>query len=126
MTDYRSMFDRKFVAPFDLARGDAVVVIERVKGETLKAGSEERKRPVVWLKGQKLAFPLNKTNAKAIAGMYGTNVEEWVGKPISIYATTTQFGRDTVQCIRVRPTPPKGKPEQQPQPTAAKEPGDES
>lgn len=124
MTDYRSMFDRKFVAAFDLGRGDTVVVIDRVKAETLKAGPQDdaKKRPVVWFKGKELAFPLNKTNARAIAGMYGNKVEDWVGKPISIYATTTQVGRDTKECIRVRPTPPK--PGQQP--TATREPGDEA
>jgi hypothetical protein len=61
--------------------------------------------------------------------MYGNDTAKWVGKPIAIYATQTQFGGDTVECIRVRPTPPKGgrkapvEPTQAPPVSQEREPG---
>lgn len=108
MADYRSMFDRDYIGAWDLPEGrDAVVKIARVEGVTVSNGTKKSKKPVVFMEGKEKGFLCNKTNAKAIAGMYGNDVEKWVGKPIAIYATTTQFGNDTVQCIRVRPTVPQ-------------------
>ena len=46
---------------------------------------------------------VNKTNCKIIESNFGTGeIEEWVGKQIVVYKTTTKFGRDTVDCLRVR------------------------
>jgi hypothetical protein len=86
------------------------VTIEKVAGEELTStGGRKNKRPVVYMKGSKKGFVLNKTNSKAIAGMYGVNVEDWVGKRITMYKTTTNApdGSGDVECIRVRPQIPK-------------------
>lgn len=45
---------------------------------------------------------LNKTNCKVVASLYGDYIEDWIGKKITIYATTTKFGRETVPCLRVK------------------------
>lgn len=45
---------------------------------------------------------LNKTNCKIVASLYGDYIEDWIGKKITIFATTTKFGRDTVPCLRVK------------------------
>jgi hypothetical protein len=51
---------------------------------------------------------LNKTNCKIIEKLYNTPfIEEWVGKQITIYATTTKFARDIVPCLRIRNELPK-------------------
>ena len=73
-------------------------------------------------------------NARVIAGLYGGfDSESWLGKKITLYPTTTTFGSQTVDCIRIRPLIPKGKnggtirqdvpqPEQtQPEPSAEQE-----
>lgn len=50
---------------------------------------------------------LNKTNCKTIEKIYNTgDVEEWLGKKITIFATTTKFARDVVPCLRIRPEIP--------------------
>ena len=50
---------------------------------------------------------LNKTNCKIIEKVYGTgDVEQWIGKPIIIYSTTTRFQRDIVPCLRVKEEKP--------------------
>jgi hypothetical protein len=109
-SDWRGMFDREYIGAWDLPKGtDVPVVIDRVKaGELVAPGGRKSKKPVVYFRGKEKGFALNKTNAKLIAGMYGNDTAKWCGKPIAIYATQTQFGNDTVECIRVRPTPPKG------------------
>ena len=46
---------------------------------------------------------LNKTNCKTIEKIYNTgDVEEWLGKKITIFATTTKFARDIVPCLRIK------------------------
>lgn len=109
MPDYRSMFDRKYVGAWDLGGKDVTVKIVQVKAENLQNRSGSNKKPVVYFAGTDKGLALNKTNAKIIADMYGKNTDEWVGKLITIYPTQTQFGRDEVDAIRVRPTIPKGK-----------------
>ena len=39
--------------------------------------------------------------------MYGPYIEHWAGKRVQIYATTTKFGGDTVECLRIRKDPPE-------------------
>lgn len=45
---------------------------------------------------------INKTNCQTLEDMYGPYIEEWVGKTITIFTTTTKFQRDTVPCLRIR------------------------
>jgi len=111
MTDYRTLFDAKFLGSWDLPPArDVVVTITSVAPEIVRNESnKEAKKPVLMFQGKKLGLLLNKTNAKTIAAMYSTDTRKWIGKRIAIYATTTMFGRQTVDCIRVRPTPPDAK-----------------
>lgn len=51
---------------------------------------------------------LNKTNCKTISELYHTEyVEDWIGKKITVYATTTKFARDVVPCLRIRKEVPQ-------------------
>jgi hypothetical protein len=68
------------------------------------------KKPVIVFAGKKKKFAVNKTNGKTIAGMYGTDVAAWKGKQVTLYPTTTRFGGETVECIRVRPAVPSKEP----------------
>lgn len=46
----------------------------------------------------------NATNCKTIEKIYGPYIEDWIGKPVTIFATTTTMGRDTVPCLRIKNT----------------------
>ena len=52
---------------------------------------------------------LNKTNCKTIASLYGNYVEDWVGKKIIVYVTTTKMMRDMVECLRIKKEKPVSK-----------------
>lgn len=107
--DYRAMFDRDHIGAWDLAGGDATVTIREVKaGELTGQGGRKAKKPLVFFEGKEKSLALNRTNGKVIATMYGTDTRAWVGKKITIFPTQTQFGGDTVDCIRVRPQIPRG------------------
>jgi hypothetical protein len=45
---------------------------------------------------------LNKTSAKTIAAAYGADTSGWIGKPIILYGSTTEFQGEVVACIRVK------------------------
>ncbi len=66
-----------------------------------KTGALKRKL-FLKLAGQPQMFAVNVTNARRIAAIYGGEVSEWIGKPITLYPTTTEFAGKEVACIRVR------------------------
>ena len=109
MSHWRAMFDNKYLGSWDLPEGrDCALVMERVEAGTLTSmGGRSDKKPIVFFEGKSKGMALNKTNAKAIAGMYGNDTRKWAGKAIAIYVTQTQSPDGVVPCIRVRPTPPK-------------------
>ena len=109
MPHWKSMMDREYMFAFDLKGKDVTVTIERVSaGELTALGGRKSKKPLCWFKEgrEKKPLALNSTNCKAIAAMYGNDTEQWIGKRIVIYPTTTQMAGETVECIRVRPQIP--------------------
>lgn len=109
MPHWKSMMDRDFMFAFDLAGKDVTVTIERVTaGELTGTGGKKSKKPLCYFKEgtSKKPLALNSTNCKTIAAMYGNDTEQWVGKRITLFPTTTQFGSEQMECIRVRPTIP--------------------
>lgn len=51
--------------------------------------------------GKDKGLMLNKTNAKIVAKQHGQDMDDWVGKEINIYPTTTDYEGRPVECIRV-------------------------
>ena len=106
--DVRSMFDKAYLYSYDLQGKDVTVVIAKVTPGTLVGQKGEKtKKPVLFFRGKEKGLALNITNARTIAAIYGGfNVQDWIGKPITLYPTTTTFGPNTVECIRIRPKKP--------------------
>jgi hypothetical protein len=53
---------------------------------------------------------LNRTNCKTISKLYLTPyIEDWAGKKITVFATTTKVAGDEVECLRIRPAVPENK-----------------
>lgn len=106
---WRELFDSEYLGAWDID-GDVVATIAKVQAGTVGGhqGKAKSKKALIRLKEFDKPLIANKTNAKAIAGMYGNDTTQWIGKRITMYPTETQFGGETVDCIRVRPTPPRG------------------
>jgi hypothetical protein len=94
----------EYVEAADLKRKVAPVTITQVEVSELRMqGGKSQKKPIIHFKGTNKKLVLNKTNAKSIAKVLGTGVcEEWVGKQIILYPTTTRCGGEEVDCVRVR------------------------
>jgi hypothetical protein len=111
--DVRAMYDKTFLYSYDLQGRDITVVISKVvAGKVVGEGGKESKKPVIYFRGKEKGLALCITNARTIAAMYGGfDADKWIGKAITLFPTTTQFGPRTVDCIRIRPTKPgKGAP----------------
>lgn len=110
--DYRAMFEGKYLGAWNLVDADgkkrdvtvtiASVEAQRIVGE----GGKTNKKPVLKFVGKDLPMVVGKTVAKTIAAMYGNDTAAWIGKKITLYATTTEVGGETKDCIRVRPMVP--------------------
>lgn len=127
MTDYRKFFDKEYLGHWDLPDDrDAVVTIEKVEaGELHKPGAKKGERkPLLTFRGTEKKMVVNATNAKTIANLYGTHVEEWVGKRISLFRSKTHGpGGAEMDCIRVRPTVPQPKQkDSEPKPSSEEQP----
>ncbi len=99
-------FKGNFIEALHLGTKDAVMTIESVDDpNTIKSADKKLiDKPIVRFKGTDVGFILNKTNARAIGLAHGNEMNGWVGKQITIYATTCEAFGDTVPCVRVRPT----------------------
>ena len=60
-------------------------------------------KPILRFKGTDKGLILNKTNARTIGLTYGNEMDNWIDKKITLYATTCEAFGETVPCVRVRP-----------------------
>lgn len=95
-----ALFPSKFLSSADLNGKDLSLTID--SWEVDSVGTDEEQRPILHFREADKGMVLNRTNADIISGMYGSEVDSWVGKQITLYPTTTRFGKKTVPCIRVR------------------------
>lgn len=93
-------FPSNYIKASDLQGRDVTVVIKSVEVEGV--GRDKDQKPVVYFRGKEKGLVLNKTNSNAISKLYGAETSAWMGRPITIYPTETEFGGETVECIRVR------------------------
>jgi len=108
MPHWKSMMDKEFLYAFDLKGRDVTLTIDRVSAGKLKNGKKESKKPLCYFvePRDKRPLALNATNCKTIAKLYGNDTDEWRGKRITLYPTTTEMAGETVECIRIRPRAP--------------------
>ena len=103
---YSEMYPGRFLKA-DMLKGKKVTVtITGIEGEDLIGENNKAKSEwIVRIKERPLQLVLNKTNAFCLYRMFGGDPHSWIGRRVTIYPTTTKFGRDTLDCIRVWGSP---------------------
>ena len=97
------MFPSDFVKAADLDGKDVTKTIKAVTMDELTmTGGRKETKPVIRFSDADKKLVLNRTNANIIASMYGNETDNWIGKKITMFPDVTTFGRDTVDCIRIR------------------------
>jgi len=94
-------FPSKWLKAADLGGKEYTLTMQRVGMETF--GDEHEEKPVLYFQGAGKGLMLNKTNAEAIAIVYGDETDAWAGKQVVVYPDVTQYQGRRVDCIRVRP-----------------------
>lgn len=104
-------FPTKYVRGADLKSRDATVTISDIEpGHELKGSNGEKDTGLVlYFAETKKMMVVNKTNAKTIAGMYGNELTEWIGKRITLYPEHVSAFGSMHEAIRVRPKKPAAK-----------------
>lgn len=93
----------KYLEAADLGGKRATVIIERIQRnvELGGPGKQKDKRPVFWLRGKQKGWVMNTTNLNRIAEAYGKKADQWIGKPVVIYAERVESFGSMVPAVRV-------------------------
>ena len=96
-------FSSKYLKASDLDEQDITYRIRRyAEAEKMGASDDADEKPVLYFDGEKKGLALNKTNATIIGRIHGQEMDDWVGKEITLYPTMVEFRGDMVEAIRVR------------------------
>lgn len=96
---YSDVFPSKYVKAADLQGRHVQVKISRVEVEAV--GNEQRAKPVAYFENRQKGLVLNKTNCIAIGDAYGDDMDAWIGKSITLFATKVSFNNQMVDSVRV-------------------------
>ena len=111
-THFKRLINPEYLGAYSLEPGqDMILTIKSVGKEMITGTGGKQEECIVcrWVEDQKPMI-LNVTNCKTISKMLKTPyVEKWAGHKVQIYATTTKFAGDTVECLRIRKDPPEDK-----------------
>ena len=98
--DINAAFPSNWLKAADLQGREVQVVIKEVVSEDIGDGH----KPVVYFQKGTKGLVLNKTNALAIADVYGSDTDNWTGATVTVYPDKTTFQGRRVDCLRVRCT----------------------
>jgi hypothetical protein len=109
-TNWKKLANKDYLGSWDIEGGsDLVLTIRNITQKPVKnpQGKEEDCIICEWKENYKPMI-LNATNCKAIAKAYNTEyIEDWVGKPVSLFTTMVSAFGDTTEAIRIRPYAPR-------------------
>jgi len=105
------IFPSKYVKAADLQGRTVILTIkELVVEEMSNHANEKERKPVLYFERATKGLVLNRTNAVAIAALYGDEADDWRGKRISIYPTRVKAFGSMQDAIRIKeeiPAQPK-------------------
>lgn len=104
------IYQSKFLSASDLQGKEPTVTITQVEMEKMNDGEMKL---CIYVNNRPKAIVLNKTNARAVAALYGDETNNWTGKRIKLVSVWTDFQGKPVQAIRIVPpgvdtTPQRG------------------
>lgn len=104
-THWKLLVNPDYIGAYWLPPGeDVTVTIDYVQREVITGtGGKKEECSVAHLKGGVKPFILNMTNSKTISKLYGPYIEDWAGKPITLFASTAKLAGEVVECLRIRP-----------------------
>ena len=106
-------YPSKYLAAADLDGRDITVTIESVELESIGQGQNKESKLVIAMKGKEKQFVVNKTNAKTISKVLGSDdTDDWIGQRIIIGPREVEFQGDMIWSLRVSLRNPASNPNQ--------------
>lgn len=97
----------KYLKYQELDSKDWTFTIKEFAKENLGKDGEHEMKWILYFEEMEKGLALNATNGKTICKLYGDEMDEWVGKRVTLYAKDDiEFGGELVSGIRVRPKKP--------------------
>lgn len=100
MTSIFSFTNPPFLKAADLDKEELHDTIGSIDRETFD-GNETK--PVLTLENDGRRLPLNRTNIANCVAAFGSQIEDWIGKPVILRGEPTTFQGKTIKEIRVYP-----------------------
>jgi hypothetical protein len=110
--DISNLMQSRYLRADQMSGQTQTFTIDRVTVEEFGQGEL---KPVVYLGGISQGFVLNQTNRRVIAKAYSSETGNWVGKPITLFGTTTPFRGQMVPSIGVSVPPANPRPVPEPE-----------
>jgi hypothetical protein len=106
MVSIRDQYGSQYLNAADLTE-------ERVRGTIRTAGVEEvgpnrEAKVVLSVVGLPKRVVLNRTNAAALAKVFGDETSDWVGRHVEVFAAPTQYAGKPTMGVRLLPVALKG------------------
>ena len=99
-------FSSQYLRASDIKqRGSVTVTIKHCSLEDVGTPDKPEQKPVLGFEGAKKGLVLNKTNALSIAGLYGDETNNWIGKQIVLFTTVVSGPNGMTDGIRIQPPP---------------------
>lgn len=94
-------FPSRYLKASDMGDKDRVLTITGITLETLGTGDDKETKPALSIQGTEKKFVLNKTNARTIESLYGSDTNNWIGKRIAVGSRETDFQGKATLALRV-------------------------
>lgn len=112
-THWKQLVNQDYIGAYALNGADLTLTIREVRRELVVGANGKKEDCMVlhWDERNYKPMILNRTNAKSITKLLGSAyINDWAGHKVTIYPTTTKFGGEVVECLRIRPTLPEEAP----------------
>jgi hypothetical protein len=108
-THWKKFMNPDYFGSWSIPEGkDLILTMDHIQMEKVTGpGGREEQLPVLHFKDDVKPLVLNVTNSRQIESLYGTPyVEDWGGKKIQVFTSTTKLKGEEVDCVRIRPMVP--------------------
>jgi hypothetical protein len=103
---YSELYPNRFLHADQLKGRKVTLTIKNVDVEELTGENNKKAAKVILSFAERpLELVTPKTNGECLRRMFGSKPHEWVGHKITLFPSTTSFGRETVDCIRIWGSP---------------------
>jgi hypothetical protein len=107
MVKMSDAFPGKYLKAADLSGTQPTYTIASYTQEPMQDGAQKW---VLFFEEEQKGLVLNVTNANVCAGLYGDDLDDWIGNRVSLFTVPVNFNGRVTDSIRLRSAPKKKAP----------------